>query len=91
MPNGWAMTASGWLIGYSIPLRHGVVVVASVHVTQSRREENRPAFTGSMAQERADIRKGRNLGANDIIFELNLSSHIDDILAMMERLRGLAE
>jgi probable F420-dependent oxidoreductase len=73
------------------PAELEVIVVASVHMTQSPREENRPVFTGSMEQVRADIRGFRDLGANEIIFELNLSSPIDDILVMMARLRGLVE
>jgi hypothetical protein len=73
------------------PAELEVIVVASVHMTQSPREENRPVFTGSMEQVRADIIGFRDLGASEIIFELNLSPPIDDILATMERLRGLVE
>jgi hypothetical protein len=63
-----------------------VIVVAPVHMTQSPREENCPVFTGLMEQVRADVRGFRDLGANEIIFELNRSSPIDDIRAVMERL-----
>jgi probable F420-dependent oxidoreductase len=73
------------------PAELEVIVVASVHMTQSPHEKNRPVFTGSVEQVRADITGFRDLGANEIIFELNLSPPIGDILATMERLRGLVE
>jgi probable F420-dependent oxidoreductase len=73
------------------PAELEVIVVASVHMTQRPRAENRPVFTGSREQVSADIAGFRDLGANEIIFELDLSPPIGDILATMERLRGLVE
>lgn len=66
-------------------------VVATVQVTPNEITGKRAYFTGSEAQVRADIAQTKALGATELIFELDLSPGIDELLGTITRLRPLAD
>jgi hypothetical protein len=48
-------------------------------------------FTGSVEQVREDIAATRALGTTELIFELDLTPPLEQLLATMERFRRLGE
>jgi len=66
-------------------------VVATMQLTAQPIAGKRAFFTGSAEQVREDVARARELGATELIVELDLSPPIDELLPTMERFRRLAE
>ena len=66
-------------------------VVATVDVQPQPIRGSGLFFTGAAEQIREDIARAHGLGTTELIFELDLAPGIDELLATMDRLRGLAD
>jgi alkanesulfonate monooxygenase SsuD/methylene tetrahydromethanopterin reductase-like flavin-dependent oxidoreductase (luciferase family) len=64
-----------------------LVVRADPIVTQARRAVGRPAFSGTWQQIRDDIDRVRDLGADELILDLQTTARdVDELMDMAERL-----
>ena len=66
-------------------------VVATMKLTAQPIAGKRTFFTGSTEQIREDVARARELGATELIVELDLSPSIDELVVTMERFRRLVD
>ena len=69
-----------------------VVVRGFLNVTEKPLDDDRPIFNGSLEQTNSDIAAIRELGVDELFFDLQFSpegTSVDGILSRMEKMRKL--
>lgn len=71
------------------PARFALQVVAIPEVTPTPIRGVRVPFTGSLEQLREDVVRTREIGAAELIFQIDLGDEPGQVLAAMDRTRAL--